>query len=207
MAQSDGKCSVPTSVSTAGRATERVPDAVLRAEERPRLRPVNLRAEELDLRFTVRVGPTGMVTWETNRCSLPAETLGYAATLHLFRDRVGIAAGPLRGRNRVSSLAAHRAGLLAAVSGKRGRMHRKRQQLLELGPPAERVLTELVHVRSRRWPDDVERLHELLQSCGSDALREAFREGARGPDVSVAAIVRAVHGRAPLFAPLPEVRP
>ena len=156
------------------RAAGRVPGAVLRAEE-------------LDLRFPVRVGPTGMVAWETNRYSMPAEALGHAATLHLYRDRVVIEAGRYRaehlrlcGRYRVSRLAAHRDGLLAAVSGKRGHMYLKRRQLLELGPHAERVLTELVHVRPRRWPDDVERLHELLQSCGSDALREAFREVARG---------------------------
>ena len=78
------------------RATGRVAGAVLRAEERPRLRPVKLRAEQLDLRFPVRVSPTGMLTWETNRYSMPAEALGYAATLHLFRDRVVIAADRYR---------------------------------------------------------------------------------------------------------------
>ena len=51
-----------------------------------------LRAGQLDLRFPVRVGPTGMVTWETNRHSMPTEALGYASTLHLFCDRVVIVA-------------------------------------------------------------------------------------------------------------------
>ena len=116
----------------------------------------------------MRVGPTAMVIWETNLYSMPAEALGYSATLHLFR-----------GRNRVSRLAVHRDGLLAAVSGERGRMYLQRQQLLELGKDAERVLTELVHVWPRRWPDDVERLHELLQRrpAGSGP---ASRPAARG---------------------------
>ncbi len=189
------------------RATERIPGELLRAEELGRLRPVKLTAEQLDLRYAVRVGPTGMVTFETNRYSMPAEALGYSATLRLFADRVVIEAGRYRaehprlnGRNQVSSLAPHRAGLLAAVSGKRGRMYLKRQQLLELGPDAERVLTDLVHRRPRRWPDDVERLHELLQSCGSDVLRQAFRRVARLPEISVVAVVREVNGQAPLFA-------
>jgi hypothetical protein len=34
---------------------------------------------------------------------------------------------------------------VAAVSGKRGKRYLKRQQLLELGEPAIRYLTEIVH--------------------------------------------------------------
>ena len=191
----------------ANRASERIPGELLREQERGRLRPVKLTAQQLDLRYAVRVGPTGMVTFETNRYSMPAEALGYSATLRLFADRVVIEAGRYRaehvrlsGRNQVSSLAAHRAGLLAAVSGKRGRMYLKRQHLLDLGRDAERVLTELVHARPRHWPDDVERLHELLLACGSDALRQAFRRVAQLPEVSLAAVVREVNGHAPLFA-------
>ena len=169
------------------RATRRVPGELLRETERERLRPLKLRAADLDLRFAVRVGPTGLVTWRTNRHSMPAEALGFAATLRAYRDRVVIEAGRYRaghprlhGRDGVSSLPALRAGLLAAVSGRRGRMYLKRRQLLDLGPDAERVITELVHVRRRRWPDDIERLHELLQACGDAALRAAFKRAAGG---------------------------
>ena len=193
------------------RATGRIPGEVLRQEELGRLRPLKLREQQLDLRIPVRVGPTGMVTYETNRYSMPAEALGYSATLHLFADRVVIAAGRyqaehprLTGRNQVSSLAPHRAGLLAAVSGQRSRTYLKRQQLLELGRDAERILTELVHARPRHWPDDVERLHELLQACGSELLREAFARVAQEPRISVPAVLREVHGQAPLFAIAPE---
>ncbi len=189
------------------RATERIPGELLREEELGRLRPVRLTAEQLDLRYAVRVGPTGMVTFETNRYSMPAEALGSSATLRLFADRVVIEAERYRaehprlsGRNQVSSLAEHRGRLLAAASGKRGCMYLKTQHLLELGRDAERVLTELAHRRSGRWLDDVEHLHELLQACGGDVLREAFRRVTRLPEISVAAVVREVHGQAPLFA-------
>ena len=191
----------------ASRATGRVPGELLRAEELARLRPLKLRPEELDLRIPVQVGPTGMVTFETNRYSMPAEALGYAATLHLFQDRVVIQAGHyraehprLRGRHLISSQAAHRDGLLASVSGRRGRLYLMRQQLLDLGPSAEQVLTEIVHRRPRQWRDDVERLHELLQAFGSAALRDAFQAVARQPEPSVAAIRHALTCQAPLFA-------
>ena len=195
------------------RATGRIPAELLRQEELGRLRPVKLAPEQLDLRYAVRVGPTGMVTFASNRYSMPAEALSYSATLRLYADRVVIEAGRyraehprLQGRNQVSSLAPHRAGLLAAVSGQRGRMYLKREHLLELGGDAERVLTELVHQRPRQWPDDVERLHELLQACGSAVLREAFRRVAQRPRISLAAVVREVNGRAPLFAGSTEER-
>ena len=155
-----------------------MPGELLRETQRERLRPLKLRAADLDLRFALRVGPTGLVTWRTNRHSMPAEALGFAATLRAYRDRVVIEAGRYRaghprlhGRDGISSLPAHRAGLLAAVSGRRGRMYLKRRQLLDLGPDAERVITELVHVRRRRWPDDIKR-------------------AARWPPVSVSAIAR-----------------
>jgi hypothetical protein len=44
------------------------------------------------------------------------------------------------------------------LSGKRGRRYLKRQQLLELGEPAIRYLTEIVHRRPRQWYEDVDRL-------------------------------------------------
>jgi hypothetical protein len=50
----------------------------------------------------------------------------------------------------------------------------KRQQLLELESPAfaftgYRYLTEIVHRRTRHWFEDVDRLHQILQSHGPDS--------------------------------------
>lgn len=185
------------------RVTARVPGEILREEELVRLRPVKLRPDQLDLRIPVQVGPTGMVTLENHTYAVPAEALGYSATLHLFRDRVVIVAGPYRvehprlsTRDDTSSADEPRAALLAAVSGRRGRMYVQCQQLLELGEDAKRVLTEFAHARPRRWPLDVEQLHELLQTHGSDALKAGLRRVAGLPGVSIETISREVTGPA-----------
>ncbi len=73
-------------------------------------------------------------------------------------------------------------------------MYLKRQQLIDLGPDAERVIAELVHVRRHRWPDGIERLHELLQACDDADLRSAFKRATREPPVSVSAVARDVRG-------------
>jgi hypothetical protein len=76
-----------------------------------------------------------------------------------------------------STLATHRAALVAAVSGQRGKRYLKRQQLLDLGEPALRYLTEIVHRRPRQWLGEVDRLHEVLQRHGPEVLRRAMQEG------------------------------
>ena len=140
-----------------GRATGRIPGDLLRGEELRRLRPVQLAPEEIDLRYPVRVDPTGMVTHESNRYSMPAEVQGHSATLHLYRDRVVIEAEShraehprLSGRNETSILAAHREGLPAAGDGKHGDVHPDSQQRLELGPDAQRFLTDVERVGARQ---------------------------------------------------------
>ena len=140
--------------------------AVRLAEEAPRLRPLKVRPEELALRIPVYVGPTGTVLHDGHAYSMPPEAISMPGTLYLYADRVRILAGrheavhprkfaPQEG----STLAAHRAALVAAVSGKRGQRYLKRQQLLELGEPAFRYLTEIVHRRPREWVGEVDRLH------------------------------------------------
>lgn len=105
-------------------------------------------------------------------------------TLYLYADRVRIVAGRhevIHPRKFVphegSTLAAHRAAMVAAVSGKRGKRYLKRQQLLELGAPAFQYLTEIVHRRPRQWFYDVDRLHDILQSHGPEVLLRAMEEG------------------------------
>lgn len=106
------------------------------------------------------------------------------ATLYLYGDRVRIVAGrheathPRKFAAQEGSwLAEHRAAMVAAVSGKRGKRYLKRQQLLELGEPAMRYLTEIVHRRPRQWFEDVDRLHAMLQSHGAEVLRRAMEQG------------------------------
>jgi hypothetical protein len=166
------------------RATGVIP-AVRLAEEAIRLRPLKMRPEELALRIPVYVGPTGTVLHDGHAYSMPPEAISMPGTLYLYADRVRIVAGrheavhprkfaPHEG----SALASHRAALVAAVSGKRGKRYLKRQQLLDLGEAAFLYLTEIVHRRPRGgWVGEVDRLHEILQSHGPEVVRRAMQEG------------------------------
>jgi hypothetical protein len=165
------------------RATGIIP-ALRLAEEAPRLRALKVQPEQLALRIPVYVGPTGTVLHDGHAYSMPPEAISMPATMYLYGQRVRIVAGRYEamhpGRfvaHEGSSLAEHRAALVAAVSGKRGKRYLKRQQLLELGEPAIRYLTEIVHRRPRQWYEDVDRLHQILQSHGPEVLRRAMEEG------------------------------
>ncbi len=167
------------------RATRVVP-AVRLAEERPRLRPLKVKPEDLALRIPVVVGPTGMVSHEGRLYSMPAESISVGGTLYLYQDRVRIVVGRheavhprLRQAGARSLLPEHRALAVAAVSGKRARRYLKREHLLALGQEAFAYLTELVHRRPALWISDVEQIHELLQNHGDEAVRQALRQGLR----------------------------
>ncbi len=165
------------------RATGVIPTVRL-AEEAQRLRSLKVRPQDLALRIPVYVGPTGTVLHDGHPYSMPPEAISRPGTLYLYADRVRI----LAGRHEVvhprkfvphegSTLAAHRAAMVAAVSGKRGKRYLKRQQLLELGAPAFQYLTEIVHRRPQQWFYDVDRLHDILQRHGPEVLRRALQEG------------------------------
>jgi transposase len=165
------------------RATGVIP-AVRLGEEAPRLRALKVRPKDLALRIPVYVGPTGTVLHDGHPYSMPPEAISMPATLYLYADRVRIVAGRYEVNHprkfvahEGSTLAAHRAALVAAVSGKRGKRYLKRQQLLELGEPAFLYLTEIVHRRPRQWFHDIDRLHDILQSHGQEVLRRAMEEG------------------------------
>jgi hypothetical protein len=156
------------------------------AQERPRLRPLKVAPADLALRVPVIVGPTGMVLHDTHQYSMPPDAIGIGGTLYLYRDRVRIVAARfeamhtrLTQRGAKSVLPEHRAQMVAAVSGKRGRLYLMRQQVLDVGKPALDYLTELVHRRPADWIRDVERLHSLLQSWGPQAMHTAFATALR----------------------------
>jgi transposase len=162
------------------RATGVVPKLRLE-EERPRLRALRVRPQELALRLPIVVGPTGMVMHDGHPYSMPPEAIGLPGTLYLHAERVRIVAGRFEStHNRCrkpgehSILPEHRAQHLSAVSGKRARRYLQREQLLALGSVTERLLTEIVHRRERSWYLDVERLHALLLRHGDGPLRDAM---------------------------------
>ena len=165
------------------RATGVIP-AVRLSEEAPRLRSLKVRPKDLALRIPVYVGPTGTVLHDGHPYSMPPEAISMPATLYLYADRVRIVAGRYEVKHprkfiahEGSTLAAHRAAMVAAVSGKRGKRYLKRQQLLELGESAFLYLTEIVHRRPGQWFHDVDRLHDILQNHGAEVLRRAMEQG------------------------------
>jgi transposase len=165
------------------RATGIIP-AVRLAEEAPRLRPLQVRPEDLALRIPIYVGPTGTVLHDGHAYSMPPEAISMPATLYLYADRVRIVAGSHEAvhprkfaAHEGSTLAEHRAALVAAVSGKRGKRYLKRQQLLDLGEPMFRYLTEIVHRRPKAWISEVDRLYDILQRHGSEVLLQAVEQG------------------------------
>jgi transposase len=167
-------CEVNT--QRASRATNIVP-AVRLEEERARFRPLRVAPAALALRFPIFVGPTAYVTFETQQYSMPPEAIGIAGTLYLYRDRVRIVAGRFEAtharlveRGAKSTLPTHRASHVAAVSGRRGKLYLKRQQLLDLGQVLFEYLTEVVHRRPREWNAEIEQMHELLERHGPQAI-------------------------------------
>jgi transposase len=165
------------------RATKVIP-LVRLEEERPRLRPLKVAPADLAVRVPIVVGPTGEVIHELHPYSMPADAIGIAGTLYLYRDRVQIVAGrfvvtherkfrPGEG----SILPEHRADHVAAVSGKRAKRYLQREHLLKLGPDALAYLTELTHRRPQVWLRDIDRLHTLLATYGDDAMRAALARG------------------------------
>ena len=162
------------------RATKVTP-ATRIAADRARLRPLAIAPEDYALRFPVMVGPTGVVTFEGYRYSMPPEAIGIPGTLWLYRERVRIVAGryaseharvPECGRDSIH--AEHRAARLAKVAGERGRLYLKRQELLDLGPVAEVFLTEIVHRHRFTWKAEVEQLHGALLAHGPAALQRSL---------------------------------
>jgi transposase len=158
-----------------------VPPAERIAAERERLRPLAIVPAEYALRFSVFVGPTGLVSFQGYRYSMPPEAIGIPGMLWLYPERVRIVAGrfereharvPEQGKDSIHP--EDRAARLAQVSGKRGRLYLKRQEILDLGPAAEAFFTEIVHRHRFTWPSEVEQLHAALVQHGPAALHRAL---------------------------------
>lgn len=174
---------VEVNTQTPSRATGVIPET-RRLEELPRLRPVKVKPSELALRFPVVVGPTSYVLHDTHEYMVPAAAIGISGTLFLYRDRVRIVIGrhqvvyerPAPGSTKQRLALPHlKAEMVAAVSGRRGRLYLMREQLVEVGQPGLDFLTELVHRKPRTWARDVERLHALLLEYDKPALFRAFK--------------------------------
>ncbi|HTR57659.1 MAG TPA: IS21 family transposase [Casimicrobiaceae bacterium] len=183
---------------TASRATGVIPET-RRQEELARLRPIKVFPERLALRFPIFVGPTAEVMFEGAAYSMPPEATHIAGTLFLYEDRLHIVAGRFqaqhrrRGKNEPPApLPEHRAAKIAAVHGKRAKLYEKRQQVLNLGPDALTLLTEITHREPKLSSRRVEELYALLDERGDDAMRDAIGRAVRSCTLTVAAVRRAL---------------
>lgn len=155
------------------RATNQVP-AERMAAERERLSPLPIAPADYPLRVAVTVRTTGLVEHEGIRYSMPPRTIGIPGTLFLYPQRVRIETRdgtqvehpryPEVGQTCYRS--EDRVAKLAAVHGQRAQLYQKRQEILELGPSAEALLTEWVHQPKMNWKHQVEQLHDLLLAYG-----------------------------------------
>jgi transposase len=170
------------------RATNEIPAERMKAE-RERLSPLTIPATEYALRIAVTVRTTGFVEYERIRYSMPPTTIGIPGTLFLYPDRVKIVTRngtevehPRRPAvGNTSHRHEDRVAKLAAVHGERAKLYQKRQEILELGSPAETLMTEWVHHPRMNWKIQVEQLHELLLCHGPQrtlgAIEEVLRNG------------------------------
>ena len=177
------------------RATGEIPAERLETE-REHLRPLAISPADYPLRFGVTVRPTGFVEHCGIRYSMPPKTLGIPATLFLYPDRVRIVtkSGVETEHGRWPPVGTtayrpeHRVARLAAVCGRRGRLYLQRQEILELGPPAEALVTEWVHRPAYHWPTQVVALHGLLVTHGPQRVLAAIEHALASERLHVRAI-------------------
>lgn len=152
-----------------------VPPAARIGAERERLRPLAVPPADYALRVPVTVRTTGLVEHEGVRYSMPPEAAGIPATLFLGLDRVrilttnGLEAEHPRTppTGSVSYRTEDRVARLAAVHGARKKLYAQREEIYELGPPGEALITEWVHGRQYNWKHQVQALHALLVVHGA----------------------------------------
>jgi transposase len=185
---------VEANTKTPCRANGVIPET-RRLEELPRLRAIKVFPERLALRIPIFVGPTGEVMFEGVPYSMPPEATHMAGTMFLYEDQLRIFAGRFESTHRrrtkgdpPAPLPEHRAAKLAAVHGKRAKLYEKRQQVLNLGPDALAILTEITHREPRLASGRVEELYALLEECGDDAMREAIGRAVRAGKLSVSGV-------------------
>ena len=187
---------IEINTKTASRATGVIPET-RRQEELARLRPVKVFPESLALRLPIFVGPTAEVMFEGVPYSMHPEATLIAGTLFLYEKRLRIVAGRFESTHQrrkkgdpPAPLPEHRAAKIAAVHGKRAKLYEKRQQVLNLGPEALALLTEITHREPKLASRRVEELYVLLERHGDDEMRAAIKRAVERGHMSVAGVRR-----------------
>jgi transposase len=189
---------VEVNTKTPSRATGVIPET-RRQEELVRLRPIKVFPERLALRLPIFVGPTAEVMFEGMPYSMHPDATLIAGTLFLYETRLRIVAGRFTVEHRrrtkgepPAPLPEHRAAKIAAVHGKRAKLYEKRQQLLNLGPDALALLTEITHRNPKLASRSVEELYTLLELHGDDTMRETFAAAVKRGALTLNGVRRAL---------------
>lgn len=174
-----------------------VPPAQRMQAELKRMRPLKVQAKDLALRVPIVCRPTAMVSLEGSQYSMPPETAGQSGTAYIFPGRLRIEVAGFQAEHRratelgtCSVLPEHRASRLGKVSGRRGRLYLKRQDILDLGDVAMTLVEEIVHRQPEDWSREIDALHELLATFGDGPLKLAMRSAVAGRDFSSLAVGR-----------------
>ena len=197
---------IEVNTKTPSRATGVIPE-IRRQEEVSRLRPIKVFPENLALRLPIFVGPTAEVMFEGLPYSMPPEATHVPGTVFVYEDRLHIVAGRFEAEHRrrkkgdpKAPLPEHRAAKIAAVHGKRAKLYEKREQVLNLGPDALALLTEIIHREPRLASARVEELYALLESHGDEVLRAAITAAVERGELSLAGVHRAIESFAETVA-------
>lgn len=193
---------------TPSRATGVIPE-IRRQDELARFRPIKVFPENLAVRIPIFVGPTAEVSFEGVPYSMPPDATLIAGTLFLYEEKLRVVASRFEATHRrrkkgdpIEPLPEHRAAKIAAVHGKRAKLYEKRQQILNLGPDALSLLTEITHRETKRAGRRVEELYAFLERYGTDALREAVSYAVARNQMTVVAVRRRLMRQKPGQLPL-----
>jgi hypothetical protein len=130
---------------------------------------------------------------------MPPGAAHVSGTLFLYEDRLRVVAGRFSAEHKrreksdpPAPLPEHRSAKIAAVHGARAKLYEKRQQVLNLGPDALALLTEITHREPRLSSRRVEELYALLEQHGDNVMRNTIEHAVRRGQLSVAGVKRAL---------------
>lgn len=168
-------------------------------------RPAPATADAYALRETLTASPMATVTYRTTPDQVDPRAIGTAVTALVRRDTIelitvrGTRCTHRRcdGTRIVQRLPGQPQALLAAIHGERKQNYFRRQCLLELGPAAERFLEEVIHRHAGgSWSGVVNRLFDLLERHGRDAMRVALERCLAQGRCDLFAVTAALKGAA-----------
>jgi transposase len=174
---------IEANTRTPSRATGVIPEK-RRQEELPRLRPIQVLPEKLALRIPITIGPTAELLFEGVPYSMPPEATHVPGTLFLYEDRLRIVAGRYEAVHRRRK----KGEPPAPLPEHRAKHYEKREQILQLGPAALTLLTDITHREPRLASRRVEELYAMLETHGDDALRSAITHAVEAGRTSVAGV-------------------